>query len=198
MAGPNPGNPYSAVLGASGSCAVVAGNGCAWTVGVSDNWIQIQGAASGSGSGTVNFSLLANSTTSSRTGTINLQGQGASCQVRQNGILGAAPAATGTLTSELTVGGASGQVVVDGVDAYYQGEGPLQTNLPDEGPPLRRAVATLVTGGRPGQWRFRVQGIRPGTLRVVAGEVATVTDDTVAFRLAGKPGERVMFLFRLE
>ncbi len=33
----------------------------------------------------------------------------------------------------------------------------------------------------------------PGSVRVVAGDVAEIGPDQVAFRLAGQPGERVVF-----
>jgi hypothetical protein len=36
----------------------------------------------------------------------------------------------------------------------------------------------------------------PGSLRVVAGTVALITDDRVVFRLPGRAGERVVITFR--
>jgi hypothetical protein len=65
-----------------------------------------------------------------------------------------------------------------------------------------RVEAMVVQGaGKSGTWRLELGGttsFRPGSLRVVAGEVALVTADAVVFRLSGKPGERVMFTFRTE
>jgi hypothetical protein len=38
-------------------------------------------------------------------------------------------------------------------------------------------------------------GVVPGSLRVVAGEVVQAAPAAVAFRLRGRPGERVVFTF---
>jgi hypothetical protein len=56
----------------------------------------------------------------------------------------------------------------------------------------------LVNGdGRSGTWRFELGGLfEPGSLQVIAGDAAIVTANTVVFRLAGRPGERVAFTFR--
>ena len=71
--------------GGTGSTGVTSPAGCAWT-GVSNNtsWLTVTGGASGSGSGTVAFSAAANSSTSSRTGTLTIAGQ--SFSVTQPGI----------------------------------------------------------------------------------------------------------------
>ena len=62
-----------------------------------------------------------------------------------------------------------------------------------------RVEATLVQAtGQPGLWRFELgaeQSLEPGSLRVIAGEVALVTPDSMAFRMKGRPGERVVFTF---
>ena len=62
--------------GGTGSTAVTAPTGCAWT-GVSNNtsWLTVTSGASGSGNGTVAFSASANPNTSARTGTITIGGQ---------------------------------------------------------------------------------------------------------------------------
>ena len=39
-------------------------------------------------------------------------------------------------------------------------------------------------------------GFRPESLRVVAGDVVQLAGDSVTFRLQGRPGERVVFVFR--
>jgi hypothetical protein len=43
-----------------------------------------------------------------------------------------------------------------------------------------------------------VPGFRPESLRVIAGEVSRVGGADLAFRLRGRPGERVVFSFRVE
>jgi hypothetical protein len=53
--------------------------------------------------------------------------------------------------------------------------------------------------GRPGTWRFQVVGgVRPGSLRVIAGTVVALSADEIVFRLSGKPGERVVWSFRAQ
>lgn len=63
-----------------------------------------------------------------------------------------------------------------------------------------RVEATLVQGTKAGTWRFdlsALSGLEPGSLRVIAGDVAQVAGDAVVFRLKGKTGERVVFAFRV-
>jgi len=108
--------------------------------------------------------------------------------------------ATGAWVSELLVPDARGQVVVDGTQAVFPAGGMATFSLPvDAG--RHRFEATLVDGaGRPGTWRFDLStlGLRPGSLRVVAGEAAQAGSATVVFRLRGKPGERVVFTFDVD
>jgi hypothetical protein len=71
-------NPASASIGSSAgngpSVAVIVAAGCAWTASTTDSWITITSGASGSGNGTVAFSVTANTGTS-RTGSITIAGQ---------------------------------------------------------------------------------------------------------------------------
>jgi hypothetical protein len=53
---------------------VTTGANCQWTATADQNWITITGGATGTGSGTVTYSLAAN-TGAARTGTITVQGQ---------------------------------------------------------------------------------------------------------------------------
>jgi hypothetical protein len=105
-----------------------------------------------------------------------------------------APAVTvATLTSDLQVPGASGQVVVDGAQAFFVAKGALTLSpaRSGRGEPVR-VEATLANGaGQAGTWRFDVG---PGSrVRVVAGEVVLATPQAVVFRMRGRPGERVVF-----
>jgi hypothetical protein len=61
--------------GGTGSVSVTAGAGCAWTAASNAAFITITSGASGSGSGTVNYSVAANTGTTSRTGTLTIAGQ---------------------------------------------------------------------------------------------------------------------------
>jgi hypothetical protein len=107
-------------------------------------------------------------------------------------------ATTGAIESELNVPGGSGQVVVNDQAAFPRaGRTPLAVRT---GPGENRVEATLVEGRGPGTWRFdlaSVPGLRPESLRVIAGEVAQVAGGAVTFRLRGRAGERVVFSFRV-
>src|SRR5271157_1690643 len=67
----------SVVAGAvSGTVSVTAASGCSWTA-VSNNtsWLTVYGGSSGSGNAYVTYMVTANSSTSSRTGTLTIAGQ---------------------------------------------------------------------------------------------------------------------------
>jgi RHS repeat-associated protein len=57
------------------SIAVIAPVGCAWTAVSNDAWITINSGSSGTGNGTVMYSVAANATTNRRTGSITVAGQ---------------------------------------------------------------------------------------------------------------------------
>ncbi|MBI3651642.1 MAG: fibronectin type III domain-containing protein [Acidobacteria bacterium] len=61
--------------GGTGSVSVTTTAGCAWTAASNAAWITITTGASGTGNGTVNYAVSANSVTSPRTGTLTLAGQ---------------------------------------------------------------------------------------------------------------------------
>ncbi len=61
--------------GGTGSVAVTTDDGCTWTATTADGWITITSGTPGNGSGEVRYSVAANSTSSSRTGTITIGGQ---------------------------------------------------------------------------------------------------------------------------
>jgi len=107
------------------------------------------------------------------------------------------PSATGAWTSTLSLANGRGQVIVDGTQAVFPGSGTEAFSAP-AGAGAHRLEATLVDGAsRPGRWQFDLSalGVAPGTLRVVAGEAALAGPSSIAFRLRGKPGERVVFTF---
>lgn len=71
-------SPSSQSFGASagsGSVAVTTQAGCSWTAVSSASWLTITSGSSGSGNGTVGFSVAANPGTSQRQATITVQGQ---------------------------------------------------------------------------------------------------------------------------
>ncbi|MFY9310991.1 MAG: BACON domain-containing carbohydrate-binding protein [Bacteroidia bacterium] len=65
---------FTAIAG-TGSFNVTASSGCNWTAISNDSWIFISSGNTGSGNGTVNFSVDASTSTSQRTGTITVGGQ---------------------------------------------------------------------------------------------------------------------------
>ncbi len=71
----NPTQQSFASDGGSGSIGVTAGSGCAWTTQSNAGWLTITAGSTGSGSGTVVYSVAANSTTSARTGTMTIAGK---------------------------------------------------------------------------------------------------------------------------
>jgi Viral BACON domain/Putative binding domain, N-terminal len=60
--------------GGTGTVAVTAPSGCAWTAVSNDDWLTVTAGASASGNGSVSFSAAANTSTSSRTGTLTIAG----------------------------------------------------------------------------------------------------------------------------
>ncbi|MEW6210552.1 MAG: S8 family serine peptidase [Acidobacteriota bacterium] len=71
-------NPLSrnfSASGGAGSVGVTAPSGCAWTAVSNDSWINVTGGASGSGDGSVSYSVSVNSSSVTRTGSITIAGQ---------------------------------------------------------------------------------------------------------------------------
>jgi hypothetical protein len=62
-------------LGGTGTISVAAGSGCAWTATSNAGWITITAGAGGTGNGTVSYTVAANNSTNSLTGTITVAGQ---------------------------------------------------------------------------------------------------------------------------
>ena len=105
----------------------------------------------------------------------------------------AAPATAGW-SSDLAVEKGQLQVTVNGgAVTYADGGRSYGTVTLADGE--NRIEATLVAGaGKPGVWRFDLVDTQAaGTIRILAGDVASVTSSTVTFRLQGIPGERVAF-----
>ncbi|HEX8635567.1 MAG TPA: M36 family metallopeptidase [Pyrinomonadaceae bacterium] len=61
--------------GGTGSVSVTAGAGCNWSAVSNATFITITAGASGTGSGTVSYSVAGNTSTASRTGTLTIAGQ---------------------------------------------------------------------------------------------------------------------------
>jgi len=59
----------------TGSVGVTTGTGCVWSATANVSWLSITAGASGTGSGTVQFSVAANTDTTPRAGTLTVAGQ---------------------------------------------------------------------------------------------------------------------------
>ncbi len=71
----NPTNQSFNANGGTGSVAVTATDGCGWTAVSSAPWITITSGSSGTGNGTVNYTVAPNTTGNARTGTMTIAGQ---------------------------------------------------------------------------------------------------------------------------
>ena len=86
----SPTNQSFSSSGGSGTISVTTGSGCFWNAVSSDtSWLTITSGSSGSGNGTVYYSVSVNTSTSSRTGTIIIQGQ--TFTVNQDGTTTTSP-----------------------------------------------------------------------------------------------------------
>jgi M6 family metalloprotease-like protein len=95
---------------ASSTVNVTAGSGCSWTAASNGGWISITSGASGSGNGTVGYSVQAN-TGGARSGTLTIAGQtftvsqsGASCSYSISPASGSAATSGGTGSFNVTAG----------------------------------------------------------------------------------------------
>ncbi len=61
--------------GGTGSVTVTCASGCIWTATSSASWLTVTKGASGNGSGTVNYSVAANTGSASQSGTLTVGGQ---------------------------------------------------------------------------------------------------------------------------
>jgi hypothetical protein len=68
-------SPSATIGGGAATLSVTSGSGCTWTATSSAAWITITGGSSGSGNGTVSYTVAANGTSSSRNGTLTVAGK---------------------------------------------------------------------------------------------------------------------------
>jgi hypothetical protein len=114
-------------------------------------------------------------------------------------ILGSVPDDPGVrafVVSDLEVASGAGRIVDDGghLALVRAGRSVWQRRaLAGE----NRIEAQLVEGDAPGLWRFHLQNgrFRAGSVRILEGEPALLTADTIVFRLRGGKGERLAFTF---
>jgi len=89
--------------GGPGNIAVTAGAGCAWTAISNDAWISVDSGSPGTASGTVGYTVSANATTVSRTGTITVAG--ATFTITQDGTVPCAYSISPSSASFTSLGG---------------------------------------------------------------------------------------------
>jgi len=77
-------NQSFSAAGGSNTVSVLAGSGCAWTAASNDAWLTVTSGNSGSGGGTVGYSVAANASASARTGTLTVAGQTFTVQQQGN------------------------------------------------------------------------------------------------------------------
>lgn len=70
-----PASASAASAGAAGTVGVTATIGCAWTAVANMTWLTVTGGSSGSGNGTVSYTVAANPNPSTRVGTMTIAGQ---------------------------------------------------------------------------------------------------------------------------
>ncbi len=86
--------------GGSGTVSVTASSGCSWTASSGISWIAVTLGASGSGNGTVGYTVSPNTRTSARTGAVTIAGR----------VLTVNQAASGrTSTTSYTITASTGQ-----------------------------------------------------------------------------------------
>jgi hypothetical protein len=193
-----PGSANFPAVGGEGQFTLgTSASSCAWTLDSSQAWLTPQ-VASGTGGRIVSYSVAGPNLLFARTGIISVSQQGsANIVVQQAGVTGVAEAHRPQLTSQLAVAGAAGQIVWNGASVAYAAEGTTSAAAP-LGPGSNRVEAQLVSAdGKPGTWRFSFTGGIKG-LRPLAGKVDAVGPDSISFRLSGRAGERVVFVFEAE
>jgi hypothetical protein len=114
------------------------------------------------------------------------------------GGTGDRPAGAVGWTSQLAVPGGKAQVVLNRRTLAFVEAGRAAGQVDAEAGRVSIEAVLVDADGEPGTWRFELAARTAGTLRVIAGQVASVTSDAVTFALHGRPGERVVFEFVLD
>ena len=129
-----------AAAGGTATVNVTSASGCAWTATSNANWITITAGASGTANGTVTYSVAANTTASTRTGTLTIGGQTftvtqaassgggtLSGNLIQNGDAEAGPGGSDAAQPAIPFWNTDGQIAVT---TYAGGAGDLDNNSP--------------------------------------------------------------------
>lgn len=205
----SPTNQAFMAAGGSGTVSVSAPVSCAWTASRADaSWITITSGSTGSGNGTLSFSVLANSGSASRTGTLTVAGQtftvsqcgGESCALFVPIVLSAAGLNNSFFTSELALtnrGSLGATLELTYTAAFAGGSGTAfdslpagtQRIVPDAIAYLRsKGVPLPESGNRGGTLAVRFSGISsPSDVAVTVRTTATVPEGRAGLAYAGIP-----------
>ncbi len=175
----SPSNATIATSGGTGTVSVTAGSGCAWTATSNRAWITVTSGASGSGNGSVRFSVAANSggarsgslTIAGKTFTVNQSGTGGGGACAHSYWVPIAARLAGQGGSNwrtdlglLSTGSGSATIEV----RLYTGSGTLtrSTSLPGGATTILRDVVDWLSAGYSGAGA--VQVCSSGALEVMA------------------------------
>jgi hypothetical protein len=191
-------SPQFQSTGGSSAFTLTTGAACAWNLDRSDTWAT-PNVTSGSGTRVVSYDVAGN-LLGMRTMVFSVsQAPGTQHTVRQNGLLRPEPARPApTLTSDLAVAGGTAQIVWDGASVTYAAEGTTNAGVPLTAGTHRVEAQLVAADGKPGTWRFAFSGASVKGLRPQSGKVEALAPDSITFRLSGRPGERVVFVFETE
>jgi len=173
--------------GGNGSVTVTAQSGCVWGSTSNVAWLTITWGGGGTGNGSVGYSVGANTSTTSHSGTLTIAGQTFTVTQSGRGILGAGaaeamPGTTARIPITVTLeDGLSVDRLSFGLSVLPNGSAPaLATNLAFQRDPVVPAP-TLDTSGGAGSITVTWQGLSPalsGTVKlgeVLAAIPATAT-----------------------
>ena len=157
-------------IGGSGDVSVTSPGDCSWTATSNDDWITVTSGDSGSGSGTVGYSVAANPNADSRTGTMTIAGE--TFTATQDGI-SCTYSISPTSQSFGDIGGSGNVSMTSPVDCSW-----TATSNDDW-----ITVTSGDSGSGPGTVGYSVAAhpdasSRTGTV-TIAGETFTVTQDGI-------------------
>ena len=165
--------------GGPGNIAVAAGAGCAWTAVSNDGWISVDSGSPGTASGTVGYTVSANATTVSRTGTIMVAGS--TFTITQDGTVACAYSISPATASFTSLGGTNAFAVTANVGCTWSASSSDPTWLtfsPANGSGNGTVGYTVASNGS--------SLTRTGTI-TIAGQTFTVTQTGIACTFAISP-----------
>jgi all-beta uncharacterized protein len=167
-----PTSETSPASGESSTASVTAPTGCSWTASSGTSWITIASGSSGTGNGSVGFTVGANSSSVARTGSLTIAGQ--ALTVSQNGV-GCSYSISPVNGSVTAAGGSGSTTVTTPAGCTWTASGNATSWL---------AVTAGAAGSGSGTVTFSAAAntstqSRTGTL-TVAGQIFTVSQAAAA------------------